>query len=229
MADSLLTVDFAGEVHRIASTQTLEFGRSAELDIDTNRFLHRRAGRFRFQSGLWFLANLGSSMHLSVIDDESLSLMTLAPGRECALTFLPATVRFRAGPTTYELLLDGALAEPDSTVSMGELTGTATEQAIPLTLDQRLLIIALAELALREPAQGTRVPTTRQAAERLGWSLTRFNRKLDNVCAKLTNAGVAGLHGAPSALASGRRYVLVEFALHSGLVTPNDLALLEDH
>lgn len=227
MANDLLTVDFAGEMHRIAPTQALEFGRGAELNIDSNRFLHRRAGRFQFQSGIWFLVNLGRSMHLSVIDDESLSQMTLAPGRECALTFLPATVRFRAGPTTYELLLDGGAVELAGAESSVDLAGTATDPAIPLTLDQRLLIIALAELALREPAQGTRVPTTRQAAERLSWTLTRFNRKLDNVCAKLTKAGVAGLRGAPSALASGRRYALVDFAVSSGLVTLDDLALLE--
>ena len=51
--------------------------------------------------------------------------------------------------------------------------------------------------------------------------------KKESICAKLTKAGVASLHGAPSALASGRRYVLIEFAVRSGLVTPDDVALLD--
>ena len=37
--------------------------------------------------------------------------------------------------------------------------------------------------------------TNREVAARLGWSLTKFNRKLDNVCQKLKKAGVQGLHG----------------------------------
>ena len=49
------------------------------------------------------------------------------------------------------------------------------------------------------------VPTSGQAAERLGWQLTKFNRKLDNVCDKLDRLGVRGLRGGPGKLASNRR------------------------
>ena len=39
------------------------------------------------------------------------------------------------------------------------------------------------------------LPTSAQAAERIGWTLTRFNRKLDNVCDKLDRIGVPGMRG----------------------------------
>ena len=72
---------------------------------------------------------------------------------------------------------------------------------IPLTPDQRLLIISLAEPTLRDPAGGVQIPPSRQAAARLGWPITKLNRKLDNVCDKLTKAGVDALHGSPGHLA----------------------------
>ena len=63
--------------------------------------------------------------------------------------------------------------------------------------------------------------------EPLGWAITRFNRKLDNVCDKLDKQGVAGLRGGPGKLASNRRTRLVEYAVGTRLVTPEDLALLD--
>ena len=72
------------------------------------------------------------------------------------------------------------------------------------------------------------LPTSAQAAERIGWTLTRFNRKLDNVCDKLDRMGVQGLRGGVGKLASNRRARLVEYAVSSQLVTRSDLALLDD-
>ena len=228
MAGQALTVDFAGEVRQLSPVDTLEFGRGAELDIDSNPYLHRRVGRFQFRSGYWFLRNAGRSMHLVVIDSETLSQATVAPGRELALTFTPATVRFRAGRSTYELLIEGGGSGPSLADRANESFDTVTVSNIPLTASQRLLIISLAEPTLREPTAGVQIPASKQAAARLGWPLTKFNRKLDNVCAKLSKAGVAGLHGTPGILASNRRRTLVEFALQSGLVTTHDLALVEE-
>jgi hypothetical protein len=97
-----------------------------------------------------------------------------------------------------------------------------------LTDSQFLLILALAEPLLRRGGRGrTEIPSSAEAAKRLGWPLTRFNRKLDNVCQKLARSGVRGLHGAPGLLASGRRSRLVEYAVSSRLVTREKLYLLE--
>ena len=71
------------------------------------------------------------------------------------------------------------------------------------------------------------MPTSAGAALRLGWTITKFNRKLDNVCDKLTRNGVRGLHGDARNLATNRRARLVEYALSARLVTTHDLALLD--
>ena len=63
-------------------------------------------------------------------------------------------------------------------------------------------------------------------AARLGWPVTKFNRKLDNVCGKLADVGVRGLHGGPAKLASSRKARLVEYAMAARIVTVEDLDLL---
>ena len=51
--------------------------------------------------------------------------------------------------------------------------------------------------------------------------------KLDNVCEKLTRAGVRGLKGGVDRLATNRRARLVEYAVAVGLVTTGDLVDLD--
>lgn len=61
------------------------------------------------------------------------------------------------------------------------------------TDSQKALIVALAEPMLRRDGTGfSAIPSSADAARTLGWALTRFNRKLDNVCDKLDRVGVAG-------------------------------------
>ena len=51
-----------------------------------------------------------------------------------------------------------------------------------------------------DPSAPRIVPTNREAAQVLGWRITRFNRKLDNVCDRLSTAGVGGLREAAQPL-----------------------------
>ena len=107
-------------------------------------------------------------------------------------------------------------------------SGDTTIGATSLTPDQRRLVVALAEPRLRGDGRASVVlPSNAEAAERLGWAITRFNRKLDNVCQKLSRLGVRGLHGGPDRLASNRRSRLVEYAVATRLVTKDDLVLLQ--
>jgi len=99
---------------------------------------------------------------------------------------------------------------------------------VVFTDSQKALIVALAEPMLRREGTGfSAIPSSAEAAKRLGWALTRFNRKLDNVCDKLDRVGVVGLRGGAGKLATNRRARLVEHAVTSHLVTPADLHLLE--
>jgi hypothetical protein len=98
--------------------------------------------------------------------------------------------------------------------------GDTTIGRVVMTPDQLRLVLALAEPALRGTGRaGSTLPSSGEAAQRLGWKTTKFNRKLDNVCQKLAAQGVRGLHGEPGRLASNRRARLVEYALAVRLVT----------
>lgn len=224
-----LRVDFIGELFDVDPGQPFSIGRQADLIVDPdNPYLHRRLLTLSWGNGLWWLVNSGSRLSATVSDVDGRMQAWLAPAARMPLVFARTVVWFSAGPTTYEveLLLDAPPYTPSAEVTTsadGTTIGRTT-----FTPDQLLLILALAEPALRRRGRGgSTVPSLAEAAERLGWATTRFNRKLDNVCQKLTKQGVGGLHGGPDRLASDRRSRLVEYALSARLVTVEDLPLLE--
>jgi hypothetical protein len=142
--------------------------------------------------------------------------------------FAQTSVLFTAGPTTYEFFVHNDAPSFVSNELRSTAAGDTTIGPVSFTLAQKLLIIALAEpLLRRDGASITELPSSRQAAARLGWELTRFNRKLDNVCDKLDRHGVRGLRGGVGQLATNRRGRLVEHAVASRLVTAADLDLLD--
>jgi hypothetical protein len=226
-APSGLVVDFCGEETRLLDGETLTFGRTADLFIDDNPYLHRRLGLIDCRQGIWWLRNVGSRIPLTVKDLTSRSKMTLAPGREMALTFPQAAVQFGAGKSNYELELIFESGEVEDVDLEDDGSETISMADLPLTADQRRLIVVLAEPNLRSGDATIELPTNKAAAQRLGWTITRFNRKLDNVCERLAKAGVSGLRGQVGVMASDRRTRLVEHSIESGLVTIDDLTLLE--
>ena len=192
--------------------------------------MHRVVGLFTYRHDLWWVQNVGTRIVLEVADCASASLYTVKPGAESPLHFASALVRFHAGRMSYEL--EVWLEETGSgALPILEIGGTETITLadLPMTRDQLRLVLSLAELALLDPfARELRLPSNRQAAQRLGWTLTRFNRKLDNVCQKLAKRGVPGLHGDVGELATDRRRRLVEYALQAGLVSAKDLPALDE-
>ncbi len=227
-----LVVEFLGEEYSVDAGGRFSFGRRADLVIDDNRHLHRRLGQFEHADGLWWLHNVGSALTIEVVDRNSPSRLTLAPGSTMALVFEESALRFQAGSTAYELCVDVPLRPPDAGrpgpggTATGEGTRTVTGAELSFTPDQLRCVLALAEARLLDPSI-IDVPTNRSAAARLGWKLTKFNRKLDNVCIKMANAGVPGVHGDLGALAVKRRERLVDYAIGSHLIDVEDLALLD--
>lgn len=223
-----LTVDFCGERHVVPDSGWLTIGREGDIVVDDNLYLHRRFLQVGRTDGLWWLVNVGDQLAATVADADGRVQAWLAPGARLPVVFERTVVRFTAGPTSYELDLfmeEPVFSEPvASPASSGETTVGPT----PFTPDQLLLVVALAEPILRAEGRGaSAVPSSADAARRLGWRATKFNRKLDNVCQKLTKVGVRGLHGAPGELASNRRARLVEYAIAVRLVTADDLTLLD--
>ena len=104
-----------------------------------------------------------------------------------------------------------------------EFTDTVALGDIVLTDEQRMLLLALAEPTLRDPHVKQDLPANRAVARRLGWSITKFNRKLDNLCNRFAKLGVGGLRGSIDQLATDRRGRLVDHAIESGLITTGQL------
>jgi len=217
-------VDFCGEIYPLSTDAALTLGREGDIVVDDNPYLHRRFLQVVNDQGLWWLTNIGSTLTATV----GLMQAWLAPGARLPLVFDRTVVWFTAGPTTYEF--DIYLTDASFVPALGDPVdiGQTTVGRMSFTPDQKLLLLALCEPVLRRGNRGAgSVPSSAEAADRLGWTLTKFNRKLDNVCSKLANAGIRGLHGGPGKLATNRRARLVEYALAAQLVSALDLDLLD--
>ncbi len=225
-----LLVDFCGERFQPDPAHPFAIGRQADLNIDDNPFLHRHFLQIVAEPAMWWLVNVGSTLSATVADGRGLLQAWLSPGGRLPLVFDSTTVWFTAGPTTYEMTIT-VDTPPFAPAPAGqrEHDGGVTIGRISLTPDQMLLVLALAEPALRRGGSrsGAALPSSAAAAARLGWNLTRFNRKLDNVCDKLSRLGVRGLHGDAGRLAAGRRARLVEYAMAARIVTTDDLSVLD--
>ncbi|QMT03568.1 hypothetical protein [Gordonia jinghuaiqii] len=221
-------VDYCGERIALDADRRFFIGREADLSIDDNPYLHRRFLVIHNENGLWWLTNLGTHLSASVSAGDVGFSATLGPGARMPLVFGETTIVFTAGPTTYELSVF-ARAPQVKSVTRPEYSGGRTTQGVPtLTESQKLLIIVLAEEILRREGTGaSAIPSSAQAARRLGWPLTKFNRKLDNVCDKLDQLGVSGMRAGGGKLASNRRTKLVEYAVSSRIVTRADLPLID--
>lgn len=221
-------VEFCGEQHPLSAGRAFSVGRDGDLKIDDNPYLHRQFLQLDDHDSMWWLTNVGTQLTATIADERGSLQAWLAPGARIPLVFGRTIVWFTAGSTTYEfeVVLDQAPFIPIAAMSSD--VGQTTVGPADFTPDQKLLVVALCEDLLRKSARAVAtVPSSAEAASRLGWTLTRFNRKLDNVCQKLTRAGVQGLHGGPESLAVNRRARLVEYALATRLVDKADLGLLE--
>lgn len=223
--DVSLVIEFCGEEHTLTCVDSLTFGRRGDLMIDDNPYLHRVVGCFVWRQGLWWLQNQGAKIGIEVRDCATSSRLSVASGQQAAIVPLAFTVGFTAGPTSYELTgrRHGGLVHGDESAPPG---GTATIDfgIVPMSAEQHLLLVALCESRLLVGSEV--LPTNQAVATRLGWTITKFNRKLDHLCAKLSREGVRGLRGGPEGLATDRRQVLVDHATGVRLVTVDDLGLL---
>lgn len=223
-----ITIEFCGEEFEVGSPGDFSIGRESDLSLDDNPYLHRRFLRVFDEYGMWWLANVGTLLTATVTDGSGGVQAWLSPGARLPIVFQTMHVMFTAGPTTYDFTIRNADDLYSTSRILQESGGSTTILPVSLTTSQRQLIVALAEGVLTQQVPGrATVPTSADAAARLGWSLTTFNRKLDNVCDKLDKLGVAGLRGGAGKLATSRRTRLVEYAVATHLVGAEDLPLLD--
>ena len=231
-ADADLRVAFLDDERDLAPGDSLTFGRAADLVVDEqNRYLHRVLGRFSEHQGVWWLENLGSHIELELVGDggtvvrvppmppEGSPPLVPLPGGPSSLGFEVAGARYE-----LELLAPERSGGPVAGVVSDDDTETLSYGHITLTAEEHALLVQLAAPVLRDRALGAEsLPANKEVAHALGWPVTKFNRKLDYLCVRLTKAGVKGLQGGRGAEASNRRWRLVEHAVATRLVTLDDL------
>lgn len=223
-----LVVCHGDEKRIVQMSSTLSFGRDAEFVIDAeNPYLHRVLGVFVCTDGVWFVQNVGRFITLALSAGGRPSRSEVAPGTQAALLQREMTIGFVAGKVRYEL---GCTLEEARSPSVRPIGPSDTIQfgRASLNAEQRLLVTALAEPLLRgDPSWPASMPANREVAHRLGWTVTKFNRKLDYLCRRLASFGVEGLQGDSASYASARRLLLVEHLVEQGSVTPADLVRLQ--
>lgn len=223
-----LDIEFCGEAFTVRPGTDFYVGRESDLIIDDNPYLHRRFLKLYVDFGMWWLANTGKLLSATVSDPTGMVQAWLAPGAKLPLVFPELTVMFSAGPTTYEFTIRSDSEYFNTSMSATAGFGATTIEPVALTQTQRLLLVALCENVLRRDSPGRgRLPSAAEVAARLGWPLTTYNRKLDNVCDKFDRLGVPGLRGERGKLATRRRDRLVEYAVASRTVGSEDLMLLD--
>lgn len=226
--DPVLRIEFCGEWTEISPYASFGIGRDADLVLDDNPYLHRRFLEIVYDRGVWWLKNVGTYLAATLSDETRRAESWLGPGSHLPIVFADMRVRFMAGSTRYEMGLHLSQPPFEASATVDSLEGETTIGRVSFTRDQWLCILALAEPMLTGAGQSIiTLPSNVEAARRLGWTITRFNRKLDNVCGKLTKVGVHGLHGGAGDLASDRRARLVEYAMAVGIVSRKDVGELD--
>lgn len=223
-----LRIEFCGEWFEVQHPNDFIVGRESDLAIDDNPYLHRRFLRIYQDFGMWWLSNIGTLLSATVTDATGQVQAWLAPGARLPIVFPQMQVLFSAGSTTYEFTIFSTDDYFSTAAAIAGSGGETTMVPVVFTPAQRLLVVSLAEQILRQdfPGRG-QIPASAEAASRLHWSITTFNRKLDNVCDKLDKVGVQGLRGGKGNLATNRRLRLVEYAVATRLVVKDDLYLLD--
>jgi hypothetical protein len=219
-----LQIEYCGEEYIPDSSKDFEIGREGDLVIDDNPVLHPKLLRLYFSADLWWIQNVGARLAAMLGTPDGSLNAWLGPQARMPMTVPELKVRFVAGPTTYELSF--SLDPLPAGVAAGEraVDSEPTPDGLKFSFEQRLLLLALLEPVLCDRLKGVSSSlSSPELAQRLGWSLTKFNRKLDAICEKFEAAGVRGLHGSPDRLAFNRKARLIEYLLMTQYFTPADL------
>ncbi len=102
MIHSKVTVVFCGEEYSVSPETGLTIGRTGDVEIDDNPYLHRTFLVVSFENGFWWLSNTGSTLTATVADEQGLFQAWLNPGARIPLAMKKLIVWFTAGPTTYD-------------------------------------------------------------------------------------------------------------------------------
>jgi hypothetical protein len=206
-----LTVRFVGEVYK--PEVELTFGRQADLSLDENSYLHRRAGRFRLRDATWWLENLGSRLRLTMASSDG-SLLDLQPGASSLLLGERGEVSITAGPTRYmlEYELQQRQANWDDT-SQFRIGGADTQTFGPILTPREIDFVVVMAQGRLTGRLGP-IPSHGEIAEIWGVSHKTVDNTLQRLRTKLRDQNINFVNSSET---------LIEYLVTQGLVSMADL------
>ena len=180
-----LVLEFCGEELTLGTEESLTFGRDADLVIDDNPYLHRVLGRFVNRDGTWWIDNVGRAVGLTISEPSGANSATVGPRSSTALVHGEFSCSSSlARPVSIDGLLEDHEREVDL-LGIDPTEGSETLEwgVVDLNPDQRLLLVAMCEHRLREPAERDAVsPPTGPALS--GWAgASRSSTASSTTCA----------------------------------------------
>lgn len=216
-----------GRRFEVAPGETFTFGRdpSCSLCLDAHdRGISRVAGSLTCRAGMWWISNVSATRVLIVVDEQGVRL-PLGPGRVHAIDQAHVSVIVAGSTLHHELnvTVPVPVAPEGLDVAPRRPTPTLSKDELSFTNDDYLALVALFSGYLETfPRYEPHPRSYAAAAKRLGWKRSTLTKRIENMRARLTRAGVPGLVG-ENALEA-----LAEFVLVSGIITRADLARLSD-
>ncbi|MFV0257824.1 MAG: helix-turn-helix transcriptional regulator [Acidimicrobiales bacterium] len=209
-----LSVEFLGEAYQ--PSDELVFGRTAELSLDDNTFLHRRAGRFVLRPTGWWLENLGARLRLTMVSNDG-TVIDLRPGSANPLVGPAGVVSLQAGTTRYEMAYHLAAPAADE-VGDGVFGDGVDEGADTLTmgppLTPREIDFAVVLARGRLTGRLGPLPSHGDIAQVWGVSHKTVDNTFQRLRSKLRSSRATSVTSAET---------LVEYVVTQGLVTMEDL------
>lgn len=206
---SELVVEFAGE--EIAVDDRLTFGRSGELELDSNPHLHRLVGEFVQRDGQWWLRNLGSRLFLTITAADG-TRVELPPGGQHLIAASRGTVRVSVGQARYELAWRADAPDRSVTMQPAVEDGATTPFEMFLTPREVDFLVTFARPTLA--GTGGPLPTYVEVAAIWSVSPKTLDNTVQSIKRKMRNARLARDEPLDT---------LVRIAISHSLVTAADL------
>lgn len=220
--------DLVGTVVPLTKDRVTTVGRAGDLAFRGNPYLNRHVVGVMWNHGRWWLQSVGAWTSVRYGTTANPLASVLVRGEPVILAGGDTHVVFAAGQTEYEVAIRIPPVESPTLTLPRMHEGAETIGPRALTLEQLQMLVAFAEPILVRTCVGiSEVATMRDVEDRLSWSTAKLRRKLDYLCQKLSEAGIAGLVSESGAPASHRRLRLIEWALSTGVIDRDGLRLLD--
>ncbi|WP_223291417.1 hypothetical protein [Gordonia malaquae] len=220
--------DLVGMVVPLDRARITTVGRAGDLAFPDNPYLHRRVLEIGWSGGRWWMKNVGSWTTVRFGSRAEPIGVLLGRGRSIVLPGGDTHVVFAASRTEYEVVVRLPVEDDHHVAPPPQVSTEVTIGPRALTLEQIQMLVAFAEPILRSTCVSvSEIASMRDVEQRLGWSSAKLRRKLDYLCFKLDDAGVAGLVSDSVVPASRRRLRLVEWALGTGVIDRGGLRVLD--